>query len=81
MSRPMSEIAERLRATYVEWNSPPSHELPRGAGILLDGAEEIDRLEKALHKILGVIQCRGPNLPDNVYDIVHAALSQKDSRS
>lgn len=40
-------VSERLRQTYTEWNNPPSAGLPDGAKVLLDAADEIDRLRAA----------------------------------
>ena len=44
----MGDIAGRLRQTYTAWNNPPSHESPDGAEVLLDAADEIERLRAEL---------------------------------
>jgi hypothetical protein len=41
-------MPNRLRALYQKWNNPPSADLPDGAELLLDAAEEIDTLVKTL---------------------------------
>jgi len=38
----------RLRALHKKWNNPPSPELPDGAELLLEAADEIDALVRAL---------------------------------
>ena len=42
----MSDIVERLRDAYTAWNNPPSDALPRGAGVMLEAADEIERLRE-----------------------------------
>ena len=44
----MSDLSERAREIFNSWNNPPSPELPKGAGIVLELAERIAELEAAL---------------------------------
>ena len=43
----MTDIVERLRSKFNAWNSPLSEGLPDGAVVLLDAADEIERLRGA----------------------------------
>jgi hypothetical protein len=42
------DLVERLRGTYTSLNNPPSDGLPDGAGVVLEAADEIERLRSAL---------------------------------
>lgn len=44
----MADIVKRLRTQYDAWNNPPSPELPDGAGLALEAADEIEKLRKDL---------------------------------
>ena len=47
----MIDIVERLRAQYDAWNNPPSPELPDGADVALEAADEITRLRATLQNM------------------------------
>jgi len=47
----MSDLSERAREIFNSWNNPPSPELPKGAGIVLELAERIAELEAALKNL------------------------------
>ena len=59
----MTDIVERLRDTYSAWNNPPSPALPRDAGVVLEAADEIERLRK-LPDILAAEIERLRGIPD-----------------
>ena len=46
----MSDVVERLRGAYHAWNNPPSDALPKGAGAVLEAADEIERLNENLRR-------------------------------
>lgn len=47
----MTDIVERLRNQFTEWNNPPSPELPEGAEVVIEAAAEIERLRDHVAKL------------------------------
>jgi hypothetical protein len=79
----MGDLVERLRATYTRWNNPPSPELPTGAGVCLEAADEIARLREALRQIWDVSADRSAHPDDRAREWVEvrarAALAEDDT--
>lgn len=58
----MTDTADRLRRLYNTWNNPPSPELPEGAGLLLEAADEIDRMRTAIFDLVNMERTVTPDM-------------------
>lgn len=58
----MTNTPDRLRHLYNIWNNPPSPELPEWAGLLLEAADEMDRMRTAIFDLVNMERTQTPDM-------------------
>lgn len=78
----VERLIERLRATYNEWNNPPSEGLPIGAGILNEAATALAALQAELEVVKErlAIEVKGSHEAYKLY-LASEALAAADAAS